>query len=71
MDEQKSVFTLTLGDQAENHKGMEILGKMVEKGQGFNFDDLLEIQDNLLKIKIKSTLNLKNTISETFPITFA
>ena len=66
MDEQKSVFTLTLGDQAENHKGMEILGKMVEKGQGFNFEDLLTIQDNLSKIKIKSTIyNLNKAIEGT------
>lgn len=30
LNETDSVFTLTFGDQAENHKGMEILGKMVE-----------------------------------------
>ena len=31
-------ITLTFGDQAENHKGMQIIGQMAESG--FNLDDL-------------------------------
>ena len=37
---EKSIITLTLGDQAENHAGMEKLGKLVKKGDGFHLDDL-------------------------------
>lgn len=44
MNSKKSVITLTFGDQAENHVGMEQLGKMVEAGQGFQFSDLQSIQ---------------------------
>lgn len=33
------VFSLTLGDQGENHVGMEKVGNMVEKGCGFSFAD--------------------------------
>lgn len=42
-----SMATYTLGDQAENHAGMEILGQMVPKGQGFNRDDLINIKNTL------------------------
>lgn len=27
-----STFTITFGDQAENHKGMQVIGKMAERG---------------------------------------
>lgn len=40
----KSAVTITLGDMAENHVGMEQIGNMVEVGQGFNLDDLHEIK---------------------------
>lgn len=51
MNEQ-STITITLGDQAENHAGMQILGKLVEAGQGFNLEDLKIIQRNLEEIGI-------------------
>ncbi len=35
-----SIVTLTLGDQAENHAGMEKLGEMAKEGDGFNYLDL-------------------------------
>lgn len=35
---ESSTFTLTYGDQAENHRGMQIIGKMSEKG--FTLQDL-------------------------------
>lgn len=41
----KSVITFTFGDMAENHKGMEQLGQLVEEGEGFNHEDLLEIKE--------------------------
>ncbi len=46
-----SIVTLTLGDQAENHAGMQVLGKLVEEGQGFNLADLEMIQRNLEEIE--------------------
>lgn len=39
-----SVITLTFGDMAENHKGMEQIGTMVAPGQGFDTRDLHEIK---------------------------
>lgn len=47
-----SVITVTLGDQAENHAGMQILGKLVEAGQGFNLLDLENIKKNLEDIGV-------------------
>jgi hypothetical protein len=32
MNSKKSTITLTFGDMAENHVGMEKLGSMVDKG---------------------------------------
>lgn len=43
---KNSVITLTFGDQAENHVGMEQIGKMVEQGQGFNLKDFKKIKKN-------------------------
>ncbi len=40
MNSSNSVITLTFGDSAENHVGMEKLGSMVPEGQGFQTDDL-------------------------------
>ncbi|HMP28000.1 MAG TPA: hypothetical protein PKD85_00275 [Saprospiraceae bacterium] len=39
----KETFTLTFGDQAENHKGMEIIGEMSNKG--FSLDNLLKAKE--------------------------
>jgi hypothetical protein len=44
MDSKKSTITLTFGDMAENHAGMEKLGTMVDPGQGFQVADLEAIQ---------------------------
>jgi hypothetical protein len=43
----KKVITLTFGDMAENHVGMEQIGKMVDEGQGFNVKDLEMIRDKM------------------------
>lgn len=59
MDSSKSMITLTFGDSAENHVGMEKIGTMVGKGQGFQTQDLRDIQ-NLLGGEIYS-LNPDNT----------
>jgi hypothetical protein len=51
-----SVITLTLGDQAENHAGMEKLGELVKEGQGFNILDLQNIKIKLEEIGITCEL---------------
>lgn len=38
------VITLTFGDTAENHRGMEQIGSIVKKGDGFNINDLENIK---------------------------
>ena len=38
----KQTFTITLGDQAENHVGMQKLGNLAS--EGFNYDDLISIK---------------------------
>ena len=43
MDSKKSVITLTFGDSAENHVGMEKIGSMVSEGEGFQISDLQKI----------------------------
>jgi hypothetical protein len=44
MNQAKSTITLTFGDSAENHVGMEQLGQRVDAGQGFTIDELNEIK---------------------------
>lgn len=44
------VITITFGDMAENHVGMEKIGKMVDEGQGFNYEDLELIKSNMESI---------------------
>jgi len=40
-------ITLTFGDMAENHVGMEQIGSMVAEGEGFKLDDLKTIQASM------------------------
>jgi hypothetical protein len=41
---RNELITLTFGDMAENHVGMEQIGQMVAEGQGFQLADLQAIQ---------------------------
>lgn len=52
----KSVITLTFGDMAENHVGMEQLGKMVNEGEGFNLCDLQKIKERFDTIGAETEL---------------
>ena len=52
----KSIVTITFGDQAENHAGMEKLGELVEKGDGFNLEDLQDIKIKMEEIGSKCEL---------------
>ena len=45
MDPRISTVTITFGDQAENHVGMEQLGELVPEGQGFQYEDLSAAYD--------------------------
>jgi hypothetical protein len=47
MDMNKSTITLTFGDQAENHVGMQQMGKRVEEGEGFQLEDLEAIYERI------------------------
>jgi hypothetical protein len=40
-----STITITFGDMAENHVGMEQIGELGEAGSGFTYDDLCEIKE--------------------------
>lgn len=40
LERTKELITLTFGDAAENHKGMEQIGTKLAAGQGFNLNDL-------------------------------
>lgn len=51
-----SVITLTFGDMAENHVGMEQLGEMVDIGQGFNKEDFLKIKKKMEEMGAKVEL---------------
>ena len=57
MDDQmytNQTITITLGDQAENHVGMQKIGKIAN--EGFNYDDLVAIKKYYKEIGIKSTI---------------
>ena len=64
MDSSNSVITLTFGDSAENHAGMEKIGCLVPKGQGFSSDDLRKIQEYFMKDRIFPELYYLNTVDE-------
>ena len=42
-------ISLTFGDQGENHPGMEKVGSMVDKGEGFNLSDFKRWRKNFKK----------------------
>lgn len=56
MDIKSSVITLTFGDQAENHVGMEKIGNMINKGDGYNKTDLQNIKYEMNKYNINCDL---------------
>jgi alkylated DNA repair dioxygenase AlkB len=56
MDNQ--TFTITFGDQAENHVGMQKIGKMSE--EGFSYKDLLKFQKYFENLGFKTDLKHLN-----------
>ena len=57
---ENSTITLTFGDVGENHKGMQKIGNMVEKGDGFNLTDLKEIKKKFKKLNCECELYYLN-----------
>ena len=57
-----SVITLKFGDMAENHVGMEQIGKIVDVGEGFNLEDLKLYKSNMEKIGCECTLTKLNLV---------
>ncbi len=55
-------FSLTFSDQGENHPGMELVGSMVPPGQGFNYNDLTQIQNKFESHKFKTELHYLNEL---------
>lgn len=46
-EKTEELITLTFGDMAENHKGMEQIGVMLKEGEGFQLDDLEKVKENM------------------------
>ena len=53
---ENSTITLTFGDVGENHKGMQKIGNMVEKGEGFDLTDLKQIKKRFKKLNCECEL---------------
>jgi hypothetical protein len=56
MNKTKFVVTITLGDMAENHVGMEQIGQMVGPGQGFSLSDLKTVKQNFEALGLQCVL---------------
>lgn len=50
------MITITMGDVAENHVGMEQIGHMVNESEGFSLNDLKTIKNNLKSIGVSSKI---------------
>lgn len=62
---ENSTITLTFGDVGENHKGMQKIGNMVEKGEGFDLTDLKQIKKKFKKLNCECELyNLNKELPE-------
>src|SRR5579872_6046498 len=66
---KKSTYTLTFGDQAENHHGMQKIGIILDKG--ISFSKLNRINKSLLELDCKTELidltpnfNLRESLEE-------
>lgn len=63
MDITKTTATFTFGDCCENGTAMEKIGEMVEKGEGFNFEDLNSAKSLLEEIGIQcEIIDLKSHV---------
>ena len=62
MENIGEVISLTFGDQGENHVGMEKVGNMVEKGEGFNLKDLKKYRSTFKKAGFKVEIYNLNSL---------
>ena len=56
------VVSLTFGDQGENHVGMKMVGKMVEEGEGFSVDDLVDYMEIFDKMGAETEIHGLNIL---------
>jgi hypothetical protein len=63
-----SVITLTFGDMAENHVGMEQIGKLVAAGEGFQVEDLCIIKEKMESIGGKCEMIELSGCGEDLPV---
>ena len=61
------VITLTFGDMAENHVGMEQIGNKVNKGCGFHIADFTNIQQKVEELGIQTEIYKLSTVAEDLP----
>lgn len=62
-----STITLTFGDVGENHKGMQQLGQIVDKGQGFNLADLKAMKKQFKTLGCTTKLYHLNKVLDKIP----
>ena len=62
-NKKNKVITLTFGDMAENHKGMQQIGEMVKEGEGFSLADFKNIIEEYKDYKCE----LVNLSLDTYP----
>jgi hypothetical protein len=68
MSSYTSTYTLTFGDCAENHKGMQIIGN--EVASGFSKDELLKAKENFTNLGCKCEfVDLNDLLSDNLPDT--
>jgi hypothetical protein len=68
LERTKELITLTFGDAAENHKGMEQIGTKLEAGQGFNLNDLQNMSKRMKYLGVECKLVcLSDMIKEKVP----
>jgi alkylated DNA repair dioxygenase AlkB len=61
----KQLITLTFGDAAENHKGMEQIGKKLAPGNGFNRSDLEKMTETMKELNVECNLiNLTDALKD-------
>lgn len=61
----KETITLTFCESGENHVGMEMLGERVEKGEGFQLEDLLKSKKKFEELDLETELyNLSELVEE-------
>ena len=69
LDMKNELITLTFGDAAENHAGMEQIGEKMNAGNGFTLDDLKTIKSKMEGLGISCDL-IKLAVSKERKIQF-